>query len=54
MSTPWDRLSQGGRIDRQKPLSFTFDHAHYFGFQGDTIASALLVNVIVEMKNWIH
>ncbi len=46
MSTPWDRLSQGGRIDRQKPLSFTFDHAHYFGFQGDTIASALLVNGI--------
>ncbi|MFO1170183.1 MAG: sarcosine oxidase subunit alpha family protein [Hyphomicrobiaceae bacterium] len=44
MSTPWDRLSQGGRIDRQKPLSFTFDHAHYFGFAGDTIGSALLAN----------
>lgn len=44
MSTPWDRLTQGGRIDRQKPVSFTFDHAHYFGFAGDTIASALLAN----------
>ncbi len=44
MSTPWDRATRGGRIDRQKPLSFTFDHAHYFGFAGDTIASALLAN----------
>jgi sarcosine oxidase subunit alpha len=44
MSTPWDRLSHGGRIDRQKPVSFTFDYQRFFGFAGDTIASALLAN----------
>ncbi len=44
MSTPYDRLTHGGRIDRQKPIAFTFDHARHFGFAGDTIASALLAN----------
>jgi sarcosine oxidase subunit alpha len=44
MSTPWDRLTHGGRIDRQRPIAFTFDHARHFGFSGDTIASALLAN----------
>ena len=37
------RLSTGGRlIDRAKPLSFTFDGRTYRGYQGDTLASALL------------
>ncbi|MFZ5692973.1 MAG: sarcosine oxidase subunit alpha family protein [Pseudomonadota bacterium] len=38
------RLDAGGRIDREKPLSFTFDGKSYQGFQGDTLASALLAN----------
>ncbi len=38
------RLSAGGRIDRSKPLSFSFDGRTYQGFAGDTVASALLAN----------
>jgi len=38
------RLCEGGRIDRAQPLSFTFDGKPYTGFQGDTLASALLAN----------
>jgi sarcosine oxidase subunit alpha len=42
------RLETGGTgIDRSKPLRFTFDGAEYQGFQGDTLASALLANGIV-------
>lgn len=43
MTAPF-RTSQGGRIDRSKPLDFTFDGKTYRGFQGDTLASALLAN----------
>ncbi len=38
------RLSSGGRIDREKPLRFTFDGRGYEGFAGDTLASALIAN----------
>ena len=38
------RFETGGRIDRDKPLSFTFDGKQYGGFKGDTLASALLAN----------
>ena len=38
------RLATGGRIDRQKPLSFTFNGKRYQAYQGDTVASALLAN----------
>ena len=38
---PW-RLAAGGRIDRTKPLRFTFDGRSMQGFAGDTLASALL------------
>ncbi|WP_394199606.1 sarcosine oxidase subunit alpha family protein [Litoreibacter albidus] len=38
-----NRLS-GGQIDRAKPLKFRFDGKAYQGFQGDTLASALLAN----------
>ena len=38
------RLASGGRIDRARPLQFTFDGRSYSGFQGDTLASALLAN----------
>ena len=38
------RLAGRGRIDRTKPVSFTFDGAAYNGFAADTLASALLAN----------
>src|SRR6218665_456672 len=38
------RLSAGGLIDRDLPLSFTFDGRPMRGFAGDTVASALLAN----------
>ena len=38
------RLPTGGRIDRGRPLAFTFDGTRYEGFAGDTLASALLAN----------
>jgi sarcosine oxidase subunit alpha len=38
------RNAAGGRIDRSKPLSFSFDGRRYQGFAGDTLASALLAN----------
>ena len=34
----------GSRIDRRRPLSFRFDGQSYAGFEGDTLASALLAN----------
>ncbi|MCO6179418.1 sarcosine oxidase subunit alpha family protein [Ciceribacter sp. RN22] len=38
------RLAKGGLIDRLTPLSFTFDGKPYTGFEGDSLASALLAN----------
>ena len=38
------RLTVGGRIDRERPVSFSFDGERYSGFAGDTLASALLAN----------
>ena len=38
------RLGQGGAIDRARPLSFRFDGRTYTGYEGDTLASALLAN----------
>ena len=38
------RTASGGRVDRGKPLSFSFDDRRYAGLQGDTLASALLAN----------
>ena len=38
------RLDAGGRIDRSRPIRFTFDGREYEGFEGDTLASALLAN----------
>ncbi|NBU13722.1 MAG: sarcosine oxidase subunit alpha family protein [Alphaproteobacteria bacterium] len=38
------RIASGGLINRAKPLSFTFDGKTYQGFEGDTLASALLAN----------
>jgi sarcosine oxidase subunit alpha len=41
-------LETGGAwIDRSKPLRFTFDGVDYVGFEGDTLASALLATGVV-------
>lgn len=44
MTANQSRLAEGGRIDRNAPLAFTFDGTPYTGFEGDTLASALLAN----------
>lgn len=44
MSEQSHRTAQGGRIDRSRPLAFTFDGKRYEGYAGDTLASALLAN----------
>ncbi len=38
------RTDGGGRIDRTRALSFSFDGRRFTGFEGDTLASALLAN----------
>ena len=38
------RLANGGTIDRARPVRFTFEGKPYQGFEGDTLASALLAN----------
>jgi len=38
------RLPSGGLVDRDQPLSFTFDGRTMKGLAGDTLASALLAN----------
>ena len=38
------RLRTGGRIDRSKPLNFTYNGSAMQGFVGDTLASAMLAN----------
>ncbi|MCC0049404.1 MAG: sarcosine oxidase subunit alpha family protein [Rhodobiaceae bacterium] len=38
------RLPGGGRIDRSRPLKFTFNGKGYTGYEGDTLASALIAN----------
>ena len=38
------RLPDGGRINRDRPVRFRFDSATYDGYEGDTLASALLAN----------
>ncbi len=38
------RTTGGSRIERLRPIRFTFDGVAYSGFAGDTLASALLAN----------
>lgn len=38
------RVAGKGRVNSQKPVSFTFDGQRYAGVEGDTVASALLAN----------
>ncbi len=39
-----NRRASGGRIDRSRTVQFTFNGKPYEGFEGDTLASALLAN----------
>ncbi|MCX5367102.1 sarcosine oxidase subunit alpha family protein [Streptomyces sp. NBC_00124] len=43
------RLRQGGRIDRDAVLRFTVDGRELTGHPGDTVASAMLANCVVEV-----
>ena len=40
------RLDKEGYINRKKSISFKFNGKKYFGYEGDTLASALLANGI--------
>ena len=44
MSGQTYRLSDGGRINRSQPLGFMFNGKSYTGYEGDTLASALIAN----------
>ncbi len=47
------RLPAGGRIDRQRTLNFRFNGRTYQGFDGDTLASALLASgVALVARSW--
>ena len=47
------RLSSGGRIDRSRVLNFSFNGRAYKGYEGDTLASALLANgVFLVARSW--
>lgn len=39
-----------GKLENQTPVTFTFDGIAYEGFEGDTIASALLANGIRQLR----
>jgi sarcosine oxidase, subunit alpha len=39
-----------GKITNQTPVTFTFDGTTYKGFEGDTIASALLANGVRQLR----
>ena len=48
------RLDNVGMVNREKKISFKFNGKKYFGFEGDTIASALIANgvhLVVEVLN---
>ena len=38
------RLNDVGLINRDKKLSFKFNGVTYYGYEGDTLASALIAN----------
>ena len=38
------RIENGGLVNREKKLSFKFNGKSYYGYEGDTLASALLAN----------
>ena len=54
MTAQSHRLSAGGRIDRDKVLTFTVDGIEYAGHPGDTVASALLANGRIRTGDSIY
>ncbi|MDQ0512904.1 sarcosine oxidase subunit alpha family protein [Ancylobacter amanitiformis] len=38
------RAATGGRIDRAQPIEFSFNGRRFVGYEGDTLASALIAN----------
>ena len=45
MSQPF-RISQGGRVDHEQEVEFTFNGKRYTGLVGDTLCSALLASCL--------
>jgi len=45
------RLASGGRIDRTRPIQFSFNGTPYRGYEGDNLASALLANDVRVVAN---
>ena len=43
---PTQRLNNFGKINKEKTLSFSWENKNYFGYEGDSLASALLANNI--------
>jgi sarcosine oxidase subunit alpha len=52
--TGFQRLPQGGRIDRGRTLRFVVDDTELLGHPGDTLASALLANGRIRVANSIY
>ena len=52
MARQKNRLAEGGIVDRQRTLRFSFDGKTYEGHPGDTLASALLANRLSQMGWW--
>ena len=53
MTSASRRLAQGGQVNRQKKLHFSFNGRSYGGLAGDTLASALLANgVSMVARSW--
>jgi sarcosine oxidase subunit alpha len=47
------RTEQGGRVDREREIQFTFNGKNYTGLAGDTLCSALLANGVHLMgRSW--
>lgn len=49
-----NRLTSGGRIDRDTTLNFTVDGIGYVGHRGDTVASALIANGRLAAGNSLY
>ncbi len=49
-----NRLAIGGTIDRSKELKFWFNGKAYTGYAGDTLASALLANGVMEIARSVR
>ena len=48
------RLENSGLINRNKKLSFKFNGKTYYGFEGDTLASALIDNGVHLMEEVLN